>query len=69
MEIATANRKFVFGDKQLVDPGPDMSPDEVMNFYSEAYPELTNGSISMSEISEDGTEVTYKFLTHAGDKG
>lgn len=69
IEIRSAKRRFLFNDKELVDPGQEMTTDEVLSFYGEAYPELTNGSVSASELDEDGETMTYILNSHVGDKG
>jgi len=35
----------------LQDPNPDMSPDEVMGFFSNSYPELTTATVHGPEIA------------------
>lgn len=50
----------------LSDPNPNMSVDEVIDFYSSSYPELLNASHVTSEL--DGNLI-YEFKTIAGIKG
>jgi len=52
---------------KLADPNPDMSPSEVMEFYSSSYPQLTNGSVSAPDVKS--TKVIYSFSTTVGKKG
>lgn len=51
----------------LADPNPEMTPSEVMQFYSTQYPELTNGSVSNPEVK--ATKMIYDFSTTVGKKG
>jgi len=51
----------------LADPNPEMTPSEVMLFYSGQYPELTNGSVSNPEVK--ATKMIYDFSTTVGKKG
>lgn len=69
LALKAANRVFKLENTVLEDPDNTMSPDEVREYYTDAYPELMNGSISAPEISEDGETVTYKFERNIGKKG
>jgi PRTRC genetic system protein C len=68
MLIETAKRIFKHGDDILTDPDAGMQPDEVREYYANARPELTNGSIEGPEIDDDGNAV-YTFKEHVGKKG
>lgn len=46
-------RVFKFGDEELPDPDPTMTPEEVISFYSGRYPELVTGTIKNQELSKD----------------
>jgi len=52
---------------RLDDPGQTMSPQAVLNFYSNTYPLLTTAKIEGPEIRDD--EVQFQFLTTIGTKG
>lgn len=52
---------------ELNDPDPDMSLNEVMDFYSMTYPELTTATVHGPELDEDMT--VYEFKTTIGVKG
>ena len=71
MKVKTLPREFVLsrggGDIRLSDPNPNMTPSEVMNFYSSSYPELTNGSVSAPDVK--ATKLVYNFSTTVGKKG
>lgn len=71
MKVKTLPREFVLtrggGDIRLSDPNPDMTPSEVMIFYSSTYPELTNGSVSAPDVK--ATKLTYTFSATVGKKG
>jgi len=51
----------------LTDPNPALSVQEVLNFYSATYPELTTAQTEGPEISEDALQ--YRFQTTLGTKG
>ena len=51
----------------LQDPDPNLSPDMVMSYYSNFYPELTTATVHGPVIRDDRTE--YEFKTTIGTKG
>ena len=51
----------------LQDPDPSLSPDMVMSYYSNFYPELTTATVHGPVIRDDRTE--YEFKTTIGTKG
>ena len=51
----------------LQDPDPNLSPDVVMSYYSNFYPELTTATVHGPVIRDDRTE--YEFKTTIGTKG
>ena len=64
-------RLFTFKKGQtkvtLADPNPAMTPDEVMSFYANTYPELTTATVQGPEVEED--KAVYIFTTTVGTKG
>lgn len=52
---------------KLNDPDPDMSLNEVMDFYSMTYPGLTTATVHGPELDED--MAIYEFKTTIGVKG
>lgn len=71
LAVTGMDRRFTFRKNNininLADPNPDFSPEEVMNFYSMTYPELTTATVGAAEIEEDS--VVYSFTTTVGTKG
>ena len=51
----------------LQDPDPNLSPDMVMSYYSNFYPELTTATVHGPVIKED--KAVYEFKTTIGIKG
>ena len=51
----------------LQDPDPNLSPDVVMSYYSNFYPELTTATVHGPEIEDD--RAVYEFKTTIGVKG
>jgi PRTRC genetic system protein C len=64
-------RSFTFqkGNEPIVlsDPNPTDTPEAVMSYYSNIYPELTTASVHGPEIKED--KAVYEFKTTIGTKG
>jgi len=54
-------------DVRLSDPGNELTPEEVCNFYSGLYPILTTAKIAGPEIKQDAVE--YQFVSTIGTKG
>ena len=52
---------------ELADPDNSLSPNEVMDFYSMTYPELTTATLHGPELEED--RAIYRFKTTIGTKG
>ena len=57
----------VNGMVTLDDPNTSDSPEMVMNYYSNFYPELTTATVHGPVIRDDRTE--YEFKTTIGTKG
>ena len=51
----------------LSDPNPSDTPEDVMSYYSNIYPELTTASVHGPEIKDD--MAIYEFKTTIGTKG
>jgi PRTRC genetic system protein C len=64
-------RIFLFKIKneeiKLSDPEQKLSPQAVMNFYANTYPELVTATIDGPYIKDDA--VQYKFVSTLGTKG
>ena len=83
LEIKGMTRSFRFkkGTEYITlhDPDPNISPDMVMSYYSNMYPELTTATVHGPVIREDMTEyegpviredmTEYEFKTTIGTKG
>lgn len=71
--VKNAKRKFVIEKDskkeniELKDPHPDMSLQEVVNHYSNQYPELATANIDGPNM--EGDEAVYTFTTVLGTKG
>lgn len=51
----------------LPDPDPGRTPEQVMDFYSNQYSELTTASVGATRQEDD--KVVYEFQTTFGTKG
>lgn len=60
-------RVFNFNGMELIDPDPDMTPEQVKQLYAVSYPELTNAAISGPEVI--GGRRVFKFTREIGTKG
>ena len=64
-------RLFLFEEKgqeiKLTDPSIKLSPEAVLNFYSQTYPLLTTAKIEGPQIMDD--LIQYKFVSTIGTKG
>ena len=71
LEIKGMTRSFRFKKGAeyitLQDPDPNISPDMIMSYYSNLYPELTTATVHGPVIREDMT--VYEFKTTIGTKG
>jgi len=67
MEIQKIERIFMHGNTELTDPSNNMTVNDVLDFYSGQYPELTTASVVGPEIKND--KVVYKFQNNVGTKG
>ena len=71
MLVTSLERVFRFkngsAEIALQDPNPAMSPEEVMDFFSRTYPELTTATVHGPEIGND--RIVYHFKTTIGTKG
>ena len=71
LEVKGMTRSFKFkkGTEYvtLSDPGADFTPDMVMSYYYNIYPELTTATVHGPVINADVAE--YEFKTTIGTKG
>ena len=71
LEVTNLERKFTLKkngkDEELKDPNPDLSPEEVVKFYSSSHPELTNGIVEGPKV--EGDKAVYTIATKAGKLG
>lgn len=66
-EVNKLERVFKFNNRMLKDPDETLSTDDVLDFYSNQYPELTNSKVSGPIVKNDVLE--YEFTTSVGTKG
>jgi PRTRC genetic system protein C len=67
IEVKEIKRVFSYNNEKLVDPNPEMSPNEVLDFYANTHPELTTAQAVEKGI--EGNTVTYEFTVVKGTKG
>lgn len=67
LHVQGVKRQFKYGNRQLDDPDPEMTPEEVMQFYAGTYPELTTSNVHGPKM--EGDVAVYEFKTTVGTKG
>ena len=71
LQVDNIKRAFKFKhdgkEIELADPGPHMTPEDVMNLYSHQYSELTTATIEGPAIEND--VAVYGFKQTVGTKG
>ena len=60
-------RHFEYGEIELPDPNPELTPAQVRELYSATYPELNNASIDGPNIK--GARQVYTMEVSYGEKG
>lgn len=66
MKIETLERTFKYNGVTLNDPGAHMTPEQVKEFYSAAYPELATAVVEGPE--ERNGKLEYSFRRSVGTK-
>ncbi|WP_063800700.1 PRTRC system protein C [Burkholderia cepacia] len=67
MQIETLAREFAYNGAKLADPAPTFTLQQVRDFYSQTYPELTNAEIEGPVVK--GNRNVYTFRRAVGTKG
>ncbi|MBP0624775.1 PRTRC system protein C [Cupriavidus consociatus] len=67
LEVKKLTREFSYNGMNLMDPGPQFTPQQVRDVYSAQYPELTTAAVDGPE--HKGDVARYTFVRAAGAKG
>jgi len=67
MAVERNQRIIYFDQQQLDDPDPALSIEEVLEYYAEIYPILTQAAIEGPELRDEG--MVYTFRKAVGTKG
>lgn len=71
LEVKNLKRVFTFKKDgtpvELPDPNPEFTNSEVLQFYSNQYPELTTATLEGPKV--DGDKAIYSVKTSIGTKG
>ena len=67
LNVKVFPRVFKLRELLLTDPNSDLTPDEVMAYYSNQYPELTTSNVFGPTIEND--QAVYEFKSTVGTKG
>ncbi len=60
-------RHFYYDGQRFEDPGPEYSPQDILNFLAVTYPELRQGSWTQRPRPDGTAEITFHKVT--GEKG
>jgi PRTRC genetic system protein C len=60
-------RVFNYKKEKLQDPNPALSPVEVLDHYSDTYPELVNATMTGPDIKDD--KASFEFVVKFKEKG
>lgn len=60
-------RVFVYDGQYFEDPGPEYTPEDVMGFLAQTYPELETGTYHRRSLPDGSEEITFVKVT--GEKG
>ena len=67
MHLEAMSRIFSYCDLRLADPDSRLTPEQVRDFYSSSYPEITTASIEGPEVVAG--VLKFKFVRVLGTKG
>lgn len=67
IEVKPIVRIFKYQQLELADPGQELSPEQVVEFYSGVYPELVKATVEGPELQ--GTKEIYRIERAVGRKG
>ncbi len=60
-------RQFYYDGQLFEDPGPEYTPQDILNFLSNTYPELRQGTWTQRTLPDGTAEITFHKVT--GEKG
>lgn len=67
LTAVTVRRVFLYSGRTLQDPDPQMTPEQVKQFYSAIHADLTNATIEGGQF--EGETQTFEFKRAVGTKG
>lgn len=69
MESKELVRVFMHKKVELADVDPTLTEDEIMEVYSNQYPELVNSKVEGPVIDQEKGQAVYTFTSSLGTKG
>lgn len=69
LQQVQVTRIFKHNGKQLSDPDPSMSAEQVMDFYALSTPEIASAKLVGPEMNHETGEYVYEFKTSIASKG
>lgn len=67
LSLSPVPREFVFHGQKLPDPNPALTPEQVIELLTPAYPELSTAT--MTGPDAQGGKMVYTFSRALGTKG
>lgn len=71
LQVTEIQRQFLIArgknKTKLPDPNPEWSPDRVLSFYEDSYPELTTATVTPKGFEND--LLVFEFSPTVGTKG
>lgn len=67
MKVNKVRRVFQYKNKNLPDPNPNLTPEQIRGIIAATYPEVTSAVIQGPTFK--GDEERYEFVAHVGTKG
>ena len=67
VQTRALERSFSYNGLRLPDPDPKLTPEQVRDVYSTAYPEITTAVVEGPDAS--GGTLYFKFIRAVGTKG
>lgn len=67
LKVEKMKREFSFNGVRLPDPNPELSAEQVRDFYTPQYPEISTAAIEGPEAKNG--KLAYSFSRAVGSKG
>lgn len=65
--VQTLSRKFRYGGRDLIDPDPTMTVNEVLQHFAKSFVKLMGGKVV--DIGDEGDSLIFELRENFGDNG